>query len=146
MPGSGASSPAFASKLSGAIQRQALEDGRVFRIDRQQGRPALAHRVHEEGTAHHQGLLVGQHQALAGAGGSQAGRQAGCADDGGHDQRPVTPPFGGRRKGGPFRRKGDARPALVRRAHGGAIRADCFQAYLAPACRTEYGPVLTDPT
>jgi hypothetical protein len=55
--------------------------------------PPAAHRVQEQLAAHHQRFLVGQQQALAGAGRGQAGRQAGGADDGGHhgvDRSPAT--------------------------------------------------------
>jgi hypothetical protein len=47
-------------------------------------RPALAHRVHEQPAADHQGLLVGQQQPLAGARRRQAGGEPGGTDDGGH--------------------------------------------------------------
>ena len=51
----------------------------------QQRGAALAYRRHEDRAAHHQSLLVGQQQAFAGARCRQTGRQAGGADDGGHD-------------------------------------------------------------
>jgi len=46
--------------------------------------PVLAHRLHEEGAGHHQGLLVGQQDALAGTHRSHGGRKPGGADDGCH--------------------------------------------------------------
>jgi hypothetical protein len=57
----------------------------VLAVDRQQGGATLAHGAHEHRAAHHQRLLVGQQQALAGARRRQAGRQPGGADDGRHD-------------------------------------------------------------
>ena len=48
------------------VDRQALEDGVVFAVDGQQLGAMLAHRLHEEGAGHHQRLLVGQQNALAG--------------------------------------------------------------------------------
>jgi hypothetical protein len=41
--------------------------------------------VHEQRAAHHQGLLVGQQQTLAGPGGRQTGRQTGRSDNRPHD-------------------------------------------------------------
>ena len=46
--------------------------------------PPSLHRAHEQRATDHQRLLVGQQQPLAGARRSQAGRQAGGADDGRH--------------------------------------------------------------
>jgi hypothetical protein len=56
----------------------------MLAVDGQQRGAAGAHRLQEQVAAHHQRFLVGQQQALAGAGRRQAGRQAGGADDGGH--------------------------------------------------------------
>jgi hypothetical protein len=56
-----------------AVFRQALEDGRVLAVDGQQRAAALAHGLHEQGTAHHQGLFVGQQQPFACPRSRQAG-------------------------------------------------------------------------
>ena len=69
----------------GRVVRQGLEDGRMLGVDRQQGGAALAHGLQKHLGAHHQGFFVGQQQALARAGGGQAGREARRADDGRHD-------------------------------------------------------------
>ena len=69
----------------GAVDRQALVDGGVLAVDRQQGRAALRHGSHEQRATDDQRLLVGQEQTLAGRGGGQAGRQPRRADDRCHD-------------------------------------------------------------
>ncbi len=51
----------------------ALEDGVVFAVDRQQGRPPAAHGLHEEAPGHDQGLLVGEQDALAARAAARAG-------------------------------------------------------------------------
>ena len=48
--------------------------------------PPVAHRLHEQRAAHHQGFLVGQQQFLAGLRSGQAGRQTRSTHDGGHDR------------------------------------------------------------
>ena len=45
----------------------------------------VAHRLHEEGAGHHQGLLVGQQDPLAGTHGGHGGCQTRRTDDGRHD-------------------------------------------------------------
>ncbi len=57
----------------------------MLAVDGQQRGAAVLHRLHEQRTAHHQGLLIGQQQAFAGARSRQARRQACGADDGAHD-------------------------------------------------------------
>ena len=66
------------------LGRQALEDGIVLGIDRQQGRPVLFHRIHEQLPGTHQRFLVGQQHALAGPHRRQCRQQASRTDDGGH--------------------------------------------------------------
>jgi hypothetical protein len=72
------------NQITGIVGRQGLEDGVVFAVNRQQGCTVFPHRPHEYRAGHDQGLLVGQEDFLAGDSGRQGGRQARCANDGGH--------------------------------------------------------------
>ena len=57
-------------------RRQALEDGRMFRVHRIDGGFATGGFLHYQGTCGHQGFLVGQGDGLAGPDGRQGGTQA----------------------------------------------------------------------
>eukprot|EP01136_Pigoraptor_vietnamica_P026049 Opistho-1_new@80667 len=65
----------------GRVFRQGLEHRGVLAVNGQKGRPAFAHRLHEEFAPHHERFLVRQQQFLARARGGQAGGQAGRADN-----------------------------------------------------------------
>ena len=65
---------------------QALEDGAVLAVHRQQGRDPVFHRalLHHQLAAGHQGFLVGQEDPLASPAGGHRHLQPGDADDGHH--------------------------------------------------------------
>ena len=64
--------------------RQHLEDRVVLAVDRQQGGAVLADRRHEQRPGHHQGLLVGEQDALASPRRGEIGGEARGADDAGN--------------------------------------------------------------
>jgi hypothetical protein len=68
-----------------ALTGHALENCVVLAIDRNQSRTTLSHSVHEQRAGHYKRFLVGQQNALAGAGCGQARSQSGCTDNGRHD-------------------------------------------------------------
>ena len=65
---------------------EALEDGRVLGIGRQQPRAGAGQLRQHHWTCSNQGFLVGQGQVLAGPNRRQGGQQAGAADDAGDNQ------------------------------------------------------------
>ena len=71
-------------QLPAVAALETLEDGRVLRVHRDDLRPLLPGAGHHQGPGAHQGLLVGQGNALAGVDGRQGGGQAGDAHQGGH--------------------------------------------------------------
>ena len=84
--GSGQDDAAHARRIeiAGIAGGQRLEHGIVLTVDRQQGRPVRAHRIHEHRTRHHQRFLVGEQHPFASAGSGERGSESGGADDGRH--------------------------------------------------------------
>ena len=80
------------SRRTGLRSEQALEDGRVFRVDRDHRGPSFAGQGHDAGPADDQRLLVGQGEFLAGLDGRDGGSQPGVSDQGvDHDVRNPRP-------------------------------------------------------
>ena len=71
---------------AGTAVGQALEDGVVLAIDRQQRHAGCPAGAGKQRPGHDDRFLVGQQQCLCRPGRSQCGRQTGCPHDGGHDQ------------------------------------------------------------
>ena len=71
---------------AGSAIRQALEDGIVLAVDRQQRDAGLAAGSAEKRAGHDDGFLVGQQHRACAARRRQRGRQARRPDDGGHDR------------------------------------------------------------
>ena len=69
-----------------AVMGQALKDGVMFAIDRQQLGAALPYRAHEKGSGCDKRFLVGQKHPLAGPGRGKRARQARRTDDRRHDR------------------------------------------------------------
>ena len=65
-----------------AAALQGLEDGAVFAVDGQQLGMAACGQVHDQGTGHDQGFLVGHGDGFAGFQGGPGAFQPGGADDG----------------------------------------------------------------
>ncbi len=71
-----------AAHLAGLLPAQALPDGAVLAIHRQDRDAVVARGLHDEVAGHHQRLLVGQRDGFPGANGGQRGpqpHQAGCS-------------------------------------------------------------------
>ncbi len=73
-----------AALAAGPIGWQALEDGIVLAVDRQQLAPPSRTRGHEQSAGQHQRFLVREQDALAGSRRRQRRLEAGGADDRGH--------------------------------------------------------------
>ena len=72
-----------ASRSRAVRVRQALENRVVFAVDRQQYRPAFAHRLDEQRAGHHEGFFVREQHTLAGARGGKRRRKPRRTDDSG---------------------------------------------------------------
>ena len=107
--GGGAGGEARRFGVGGALQ--ALEDGGVLGIRRQQARAGSLQLRQHHRAGGDQGFLVGQGQILAGADRRQGGQQAGAADDAGHHQIGAGPGGGGAEAIGAAQQFGQARRA-----------------------------------
>ena len=68
--------------FDGIVQLQALENGRMFRIDRKNGDTVLQRQFVDNFTGDDHGFLVGQSDGLASLDGPHRGQQTGIADHG----------------------------------------------------------------